>query len=127
MFILGISCFYHDAAAALIQDGRLIAAAEEERFSRIKHDFDFPEHAIHFCLDQAKVGVNDLDYVVFYEKPFQKLIPINPPSDNTFQNDKAYSFMEIDDIPKPLVTEYLNIKNICYTCGFDLIFGSISI
>jgi carbamoyltransferase len=72
MFILGISCFYHDAAAALIQDGRLIAAAEEERFSRIKHDFDFPEHAIHFCLDQAKIGVNDLDYVVFYEKPFQK-------------------------------------------------------
>ena len=53
MKILGISCFYHDAAAALIKDGQIVAAAEEERFSRIKHDFDFPENAIKFCLDYA--------------------------------------------------------------------------
>ena len=72
MYILGISCFYHDAAAALIQDGKLIAAAEEERFSRVKHDYDFPEKAIQFCLDYAKISKKDLDYVVFYEKPFQK-------------------------------------------------------
>jgi len=72
MYILGISCFYHDAAAALIKDGQLIAAAEEERFTRIKHDFDFPDNAIEFCLNYAGITAKDLDYVVFYEKPFQK-------------------------------------------------------
>ncbi|MFQ6109800.1 MAG: carbamoyltransferase [Candidatus Aminicenantales bacterium] len=72
MYILGISCYYHDAAAALIKDGKLVAAAEEERFSRIKHDFDFPDHAIRFCLDYAGISGKDLDYVVFYEKPFHK-------------------------------------------------------
>jgi len=72
MYILGISCFYHDAAAALIKDGMLIAAAEEERFTRVKHDFDFPENAINFCLDYAGILGKDLDYVAFYEKPFHK-------------------------------------------------------
>ena len=72
MHILGISCFYHDAAAALLRDGQLIAAAEEERFTRVKHDFDFPENAIRFCLDYAGISGKDLDYVVFYEKPFHK-------------------------------------------------------
>jgi carbamoyltransferase len=72
MDILGISCFYHDAAAALIRDGELIAAAEEERFSRIKHDFGYPERAIAFCLEFAGIRPQDLDYVVFYEKPFHK-------------------------------------------------------
>jgi carbamoyltransferase len=72
MYILGISCYYHDAAAALLKDGELLAAAEEERFTRIKHDFDFPENAINFCLDYAGISGRDLDYVVFYEKPFHK-------------------------------------------------------
>ena len=72
MRILGISCFYHDAAAALIEDGQLIAAAEEERFSRKKHDSGFPKLAIQYCLDTAGIGVRDLDHVVFYEKPFVK-------------------------------------------------------
>jgi carbamoyltransferase len=72
MYILGISCYYHDAAAALIKDGNLVAAAEEERFTRVKHDFDFPENAIKFCLDFAGLTSQDLDYVVFYEKPFHK-------------------------------------------------------
>ncbi|MFC2169041.1 carbamoyltransferase [Acidobacteriota bacterium] len=72
MYILGISCFYHDAAAALIKDGILIAAAEEERFSRVKHDSGFPENAIRFCLNFAGITAKDLDYVVFYEKPFHK-------------------------------------------------------
>jgi carbamoyltransferase len=71
MNILGISCYYHDAAAALLQDGQLIAAAEEERFSRIKHDFNFPHLAIQFCLDSAGIKAEDLDYAVFYEKPFR--------------------------------------------------------
>ena len=72
MNILGLSCFYHDAAAALLKDGVLIAAAEEERFSRTKHDFGFPQLAIDFCLRQAGLTAADLDYVVFYEKPFLK-------------------------------------------------------
>ena len=72
MNILGISCFYHDAAAALLVDGQLVAAAEEERFSRRKHDAEFPGLAIKFCLEQAGLTAADLDYVVFYEKPFVK-------------------------------------------------------
>ena len=72
MHILGISCYYHDAAAALIRDGQLIAAAEEERFTRKKHDYDFPHKAIEFCLSEAGIRGEDLDYVVFYEKPLVK-------------------------------------------------------
>jgi carbamoyltransferase len=72
MYILGISCFYHDAAAALFQDGALVAAAEEERFTRKKHDFGFPQQAIDFCLRRAGITSQDLDYVVFYEKPLLK-------------------------------------------------------
>lgn len=72
MNILGISCFYHDAAAAILCDGNLIAAAEEERFSRKKHDYNFPELAIDFCLEQARIKPGDLDYVVFHEKPLVK-------------------------------------------------------
>ncbi len=72
MRIFGISCFYHDAAAALIDDGRLIAAAEEERFSRKKHDSSFPQEAIRYCLEAGGVQAPDLDHVVFYEKPFVK-------------------------------------------------------
>ena len=72
MYILGISCYYHDSAAALLCDGELVAAADEERFTRKKHDFDFPHNAIDFCLRQAGIGGSDLDYVVFYEKPLLK-------------------------------------------------------
>jgi carbamoyltransferase len=72
MHILGLSCYYHDSAAALLADGELVAAAEEERFTRRKHDFGFPAHAIDFCLRQAGIKGQDLDYVVFYEKPLLK-------------------------------------------------------
>jgi carbamoyltransferase len=72
MHILGVSCYFHDAAAAILRDGVLIAAAEEERFTRIKHDFAFPERAIQFCLSSAGVSGRDLDYVAFFEKPFVK-------------------------------------------------------
>ncbi|PYR76529.1 MAG: hypothetical protein DMF86_11845 [Acidobacteria bacterium] len=72
MNVLGISCYFHDAAAALVQDGALVAAAEEERFSRIKHDFAFPDRAIRFCLNHAGLSAGDVDYVVFFEKPFVK-------------------------------------------------------
>ena len=72
MYILGISCYFHDAAAALLCDGQLVAAAEEERFTRKKHDYEFPEHAINFCLRTGGIRAADLDYVVFFEKPFVK-------------------------------------------------------
>jgi carbamoyltransferase len=73
MRILGVSCFYHDAAAALVDDGLVVAAAEEERFTRRKHDSGFPSEAIAFCLGQAGLAsARDLDYVVFYEKPLVK-------------------------------------------------------
>jgi carbamoyltransferase len=72
MDILGISCYYHDAAAVLLRDGELLAAAEEERFTRKKHDFGFPRMAIDFCLKAGGIKAGDLDYVVFYEKPVVK-------------------------------------------------------
>jgi len=72
MQILGISCYFHDAAAALIRDGQLVAAAEEERFTRKKHDYEFPQHAIEFCLRTGGIAGADLDFVVFFEKPLLK-------------------------------------------------------
>lgn len=72
MYILGISCYYHDSAAVLLKDGVLVAAAEEERFSRKKHDSSFPKLAIAFCLKKAGISSQDISYVVFYEKPFLK-------------------------------------------------------
>lgn len=73
MIILGLSYNYHDSAAALVRDGVLVAAAEEERFSRVKHDSGYPALAIQFCLDTAGITLEQVDYVVFYEKPFVKL------------------------------------------------------
>jgi len=70
--ILGISAFYHDSAAALLEDGRIVAAAQEERFTRKKHDARFPLHAIRYCLAESGIAVGDLDRVVFYDKPFVK-------------------------------------------------------
>lgn len=72
MRILGISAFYHDSAAALIVDGEIVAAAQEERFTRKKHDPGFPRHAIEYCLSQAGCSLHEIDFVVFYEKPFLK-------------------------------------------------------
>lgn len=72
MNILGISAFYHDSAACLVQDGRIVNAAQEERFTRKKHDFSFPSNAIDFCLTDAHLKAGDLDYVAFYDKPFIK-------------------------------------------------------
>lgn len=72
MYILGISCFYHESAAALIKDGKIVAASAQERFSRKKHDSEFPKLAVDFCLEQAGIKISDVDYLVFYEKPFWK-------------------------------------------------------
>lgn len=84
MYILGISCYYHDSAACLLKDGQLVAAADEERFSRIKHDNSFPKRAIEFCLNKAKISANELSYAVFYEKPFLKF-------ERTFLNSIQYA------------------------------------
>jgi len=101
MVILGISCYYHDSAAALLRDGELVAAAEEERFTRRKHDFGFPHNAIDFCLRQAGTAARDLDYVVFYEKPllkFERILMTNlatfPRSWATFRESMVAWFNE---------------------------------
>ena len=72
MNILGISAYYHDAAACIVVDGKIIAAAQEERFTRVKHDPSFPNHAISYCLKEAGICAKDLDHIVFYDKPFLK-------------------------------------------------------
>ena len=70
--VLGLSAFYHDSAAALVVDGQVIAAAQEERFTRKKHDPDFPAQAIKYCLQEAGMTAGEIDYVGFYDKPFMK-------------------------------------------------------
>src|SRR5947209_13349780 len=72
MNILGLSAFYHDSAACLLSDGDIIAAAQEERFTRKKHDSGFPTLAAQYCLDASGLRATDIDYVVFYDKPFLK-------------------------------------------------------
>ncbi len=72
MYILGVACFYHDSSASIIKDGKLIAAAQEERWSRKKHDTDFPINSIKYCLREAGITIKDVSYVAFYEKPMLK-------------------------------------------------------
>ena len=72
MYILGISALYHDSAACLIKDGKILAAAQEERFTRKKHDHSFPSNAIQYCLRETDIDGTELDYIAFYDKPFLK-------------------------------------------------------
>ena len=72
MYILGISCFYHDSAACLLKNGQIVAAAQEERFSRKKHDPSFPQFSIRYCIKEAKISAGQIENVIFYEKPFLK-------------------------------------------------------
>src|SRR5438552_12916564 len=108
MNILGISCFYHDSAAALLSDGKLIAAAEEERFSRIKHDFGFPEQSIAFCIEQGGLRPEQLDHVVYYEKPFLKFERILTTALQTFP--RSYGVFRESMIT--WLTEKLWVKNL---------------
>src|SRR5574338_1298523 len=71
-FVLGISAYYHDSAACLLRDGQIVAAAQEERFTRKKHDHRFPAAAVAYCLREGHVDPSSLEYVVFYDKPLQK-------------------------------------------------------
>lgn len=88
MNIIGISCFYHDAAACLLVNGKLVSAAQEERFTRVKHDKSFPENAIKFCLEANDITINQVELIVFYEKPFVKFDRII----NTLQNEAPFTF-----------------------------------
>ena len=72
IYILGVSAFYHDSAAALIKNGQIVSAVQEERFSRVKNDCSFPIEAIKWILSDSHLGLSDIDHVVFYEKPFVK-------------------------------------------------------
>mgnify|MGYP001596399175 CR=1 FL=1 len=72
MYILVISCFYHDSAGALVKDGEIIAACQEERFTRKRHDQSFPTNAVRYCLREAGITIKDVSYVAFYDKPFIK-------------------------------------------------------
>ena len=77
MIIIGISAYYHDSAACLVKDGKIISAVQEERFTRKKHDSSFPHHSINYCLEDSNINLSDVDYIIFYEKPllkFERLI-----------------------------------------------------
>lgn len=87
-YILGISAFYHDAAACLLKNGKIVAAGQEERFSRIKHDQQFPKQAINFCLKEAHIDISKIDLIVFYEKPFLKFDRII----NSLQKTTPFAF-----------------------------------
>ena len=107
MYNLGVSCYYHDSAAALLKDGHVICAVEEERFSRKKFDDDFPHKAIQWCLDEAKITPDQIDSVAFYDKPilkFERLL------DNyiAVAPRGLYSFLDV--IPK-WIHKRLWIKN----------------
>src|SRR5213078_1367084 len=116
MNILGISCFYHDAAAALLMNGQLVGAAEEERFSRKKHDSEFPLRAIRFCLEAGKLTAGDLDYVVFYEKPFtqferilQTVLGTYPRSARLFR-DAVLHWLVVKLSVKDLIQQHLGVR-----------------
>jgi carbamoyltransferase len=106
MNILGISALYHDSAACLISHGEIIAAAQEERFSRKRHDAGFPINSIDFCLRQGEIDKNDIDYVVFYDKPFLKF-------ERLFETYLAYAPLGYKSFVKSLpvwLKEVLNNK-----------------
>ncbi len=93
MNILGISCLYHDSAAVLLQDGRITAAVQEERFTRVKHDWRIPEHAIKYCLREGKITHDEIDYVVYYDKPLltldryiKNIFAVNKENEKVFEN-----------------------------------------
>jgi carbamoyltransferase len=107
IYILGISAYYHDSAAALIKDGKIIAAAEEERFTRIKHDNSFPFNAIDFCLKDASIDINEISYVAFYEKPllkFERMI-------QTFVETYPFSYIPFWRAIPDWITNKLAIKS----------------
>ncbi|MBI2145666.1 carbamoyltransferase [Candidatus Woesearchaeota archaeon] len=108
MNILGVSCFYHDSSAALLQDGRIVAAAQEERWTRKKHDVSFPENAIRYCLEEAGISIDKVDAVGFYEKPLLKFERLLSSHLETFP--KSYNVF-VQALPT-WITEKLRIPSI---------------
>ena len=108
MNILGFSCYYHDSAAALLRDGKIVAAAEEERFTRKKHDNSFPINSIRYCLDHAKITPEEIDYVVFYEKPLRKFERILQSTVETFPK----SFFQFYRAIPIWTSERLNLRKL---------------
>ncbi|MDD5614055.1 MAG: carbamoyltransferase [Candidatus Omnitrophica bacterium] len=115
-YILGLSCYYHDSAAALLKEGALVAAAQEERFSRIKHDCSFPEKSIRFCLNYAGITERELSYVIFHEKPFLKferliktILSTYPKSANLFC-DAATTWLKDKLWIKAKIADFLEIS-----------------
>ena len=122
MDILGISCFYHDSAACLLRDGKIVAAAQEERFSRIKHDPRFPKGAIQYCLEEGAVSPSDLDYVVFYDKPFltferllMSYLSVAPKGLRSWQKAMPLWLRQKLDIPKIMQKEMGYAGEVLYT------------
>ena len=101
MYILGISAYYHDSASALIKDGKVLCAVEEERFTRKKHDNSFPFQSIDFCLKFAGISIDEIDYIAYYEKPLLKFERIL----ETIVETYPFSFLSfIRGIPEWLIT-----------------------
>ncbi|MFB6199727.1 MAG: carbamoyltransferase, partial [Candidatus Nanohaloarchaea archaeon] len=115
MNVLGISCFYHDAAAALRRDGEVVAAVEEERFSRQKHDNSFPKNAIDYCLKEGGIEPGDVDKVVFYEKPIQKFDRILETAADVFPRGYLF-FSEV--LPEWLGTKLRIRKKLSKEIGY---------
>jgi len=115
MNILGLSCYYHDSSAVLLKDGKIVAASDEERFSRIKHDSSFPENAIEFCLNYTNITSKDLDYVVFHEKPFIKFeriiksVLVTYPKSAKLFSDLSKNWLKEKLWIKLKISEFLNI------------------
>ena len=121
MIILGVSCFYHDAAACILKDGKIVAAAAEERFTRKKHDNSFPKNAILFCLDYLGIAMNEVDAVAFYEKPiikFERIISQHlqhfPKSRKIFIDTMGSWFTEKLRIKELLEDEFLYHGKVLY-------------
>ncbi|MFA5484709.1 MAG: carbamoyltransferase [Candidatus Pacearchaeota archaeon] len=108
MYILGISCYYHDSSAALIKDGKLIVAIQEERITRIKHDNSFPINSIKYCLESQNIQIGEIDYIAYYEKPFLKFERIIYQHLETFP--KSYKLF-ITTMPK-ILSEKIRIEKI---------------
>lgn len=114
--VLGISAYYHDSAAALLRDGVIVAAAQEERFTRIKADANFPHHAVAFCLEQAQLEIAEVDHVVFYENPLEKFDRLL----ETYQRTAPYSLRSfLAAMPKWLSRNLWMEKEMCREMGIE--------
>ncbi len=117
MYILGISSYYHDSAACLVKDGEIVAAAQEERFTRVKHDASFPLNAVKFCLDQVGIGINEVDFVGYYEKPhlkFERILSMYathfPKGFNTFKEAIPAWLTTKFKLPEVIVSQLLQLS-----------------